>query len=322
MKRILIVGAALAVVVVPSAWAQDGGAEALQMLTRPDEIARQLQGDYGAIVKERLPAGRIDHAWSQAEPGAAARVVDVRETPEIKVRVRVDAHTTMVAPEPLTVVRSGNGEIIKPEIDEAAPHVVYLWPQMAGRDTSITLIGESGAVYLVYAQVVDVGTDSVPDGLVRVVAGAPVSVHRNPGMMVSAAFGGDGKAAGLATSGEGGQEDAERPKTPEWLESTEFNPYGLTMQFEMTGDETIMPRQVVSDGRFTWLYYGPEIDERPLPTVAQVKDGLDVPVHFERRGWVIEVKAPVGEGLTLQDNAKTACIKATGGFERGGGRAS
>ena len=70
-----------------------------------------------------------------------------------------------------------------------------------------------------------------------------------------------------------------------------FDPGKLSFEFDMSGDSSIAPKRVFSDGIFTWFDYGDRWDRSDLPAVYRVVDGVDTPVNTRVKGTMLVAEA-------------------------------
>ena len=61
--------------------------------------------------------------------------------------------------------------------------------------------------------------------------------------------------------------------------------------FSMSGDKSISPSRVFTDGVFTWFDFGDRWDSSDLPAVYRVMDGVDTPVNTRIKGSMLVAEA-------------------------------
>jgi ComB9 competence protein len=108
-------------------------------------------------------------------------------------------------------------------------------------------------------------------------------------------------ASGRETTGE---------KSPDFVKPIAFNPDKLTFEFDMSGDRSIAPKRVFSDGVFTWFDYGDKWDREDLPAVYRVVDGVDTPVNTRVKGTMLVAEA--AGAFTLRNGQRTVCVRPEG----------
>ena len=95
----------------------------------------------------------------------------------------------------------------------------------------------------------------------------------------------------------------------DYLEKVIFDVDKINFNFSMSGERSIAPTRVYSDGYRTWLDYGDEIKHKKLPTIFAVIDGIDTPVNVQRIRNRLVVQ---GSGkFTLKNGDKYVCIYPT-----------
>jgi type IV secretory pathway VirB9-like protein len=268
-------------------------------LLNVDQIFNQMNGDFGKLVRDRAPAGRIQKSWQKAQPGEAIRTVRYDRNIEEKLRLREGAHTLIVLPDWETVsnikqqVDIGSREALSVQ-PRAGGRILTLNPGHAGWDTTLTVIGDSGVIYAFYAVVENDLSSSVPDEVVYIEKRAPLNYAGPP------AGGSAGAAGGAAAEGR-----------TDYLRDAPFDAQKLDFAFTMSGDQSIAPSAVFSDGQWTYLHYGDRFEAVDLPVVQRVVDRIDTPVNTRVKGNTLIVESPVAEGLTLRNGRRVVCIRRT-----------
>jgi type IV secretory pathway VirB9-like protein len=75
----------------------------------------------------------------------------------------------------------------------------------------------------------------------------------------------------------------------------------------MSGERSIAPRRVFSDGVFTWFDYGAKWDREDLPAVYRVVDGVDTPVNTRIKGTMLVAEAT--GAFTLRNGQRVVCVR-------------
>lgn len=269
-----------------------GGSEATKALIDLDKALAQADGNFGSLLRESLPAGRIQEAWQKAPPGRSIRQERYEATQEIKVRLREGAHTIVALPDWERVRASniviGAKEAVTVSVTPGAVgNRLVMIPGKAGYDGTVTVVGDTGRIYAFYVVVENDRSKTVPDLVVYVDARQPL----------------DWSPPAL----NGGNNDG---RSKDYLRELPFAADKANYHFQMSGDKAIAPQFVLSDGLFTYLFYD-DIDRIDLPSVNRVQDGIDRPVNTRRVGRVLVVESGVGQGLTLRAGQQTVCIRAS-----------
>jgi ComB9 competence protein len=197
----------------------------------------------------------------------------------------------------------------------AAPGKLAVRAKQIGSDTALTLFGDSGNVYAFYVRAEGANSVNVPDLIVYVRAAMPMSVMSR---MVKQAAQNERQAADLeksvrATASSGKNVTGEL--SPDFVKGMGFDPAKLHFDFSMSGDRTIAPERVFTDGVFTFFDFGERWDTSDLPAVYRVVDGVDTPVNTRVKGTMLIAEA--SGAFTLRNGQRTICVRPEG-FEPDG----
>ena len=83
----------------------------------------------------------------------------------------------------------------------------------------------------------------------------------------------------------------------------------------MSGDRSIAPARVFTDGIFTFFDFGDRWDTSDLPAVYRVVDGVDTPVNTRIKGTMLIAES--SGAFTLRNGQRTVCVRPDG-FEPDG----
>jgi ComB9 competence protein len=263
-----------------------------------------------------MPLGQIQHAWDNAEAKAGVYSVDYAADKIVRIRVRQFMPTTIVFPswetfstDPLL------GDSFAFEAGWAAANKLAVRAKQIGSDTAITLFGDSGNVYAFYVRAEGANSVNVPDLIVYVHAAMPMSVISR---MVK-----------QAAQSEKAPSDIEKPVpvasqpgknvtgelSPDFVKGMGFDPAKLRFDFSMSGDRSIAPARVFTDGIFTFFDFGERWDTSDLPAVYRVVDGVDTPVNTRVKGTMLVAES--SGAFTLRNGQRTVCVRPEG-FEPDG----
>lgn len=334
MKRVLVSVGLATVLLTSGAHAQvparkppppppPSAADLINSVEGNPEVEAQAKGKYPRMQREEvLPLGQIQHAWDKAD--AKAGVYHATYSPETVMRVRVREYiaTTIVFPawesftsEPLL----GDGFAF--EASWAAPNKLGLRTKLIGSDTTLTVFGDSGNVYAFYVRAEGTQSENVSDVVVYVHAQMPLPVLAKA-MRDSApppADEGKAKLTRAAASSVKSKSDRNREatgeKSPDFVKGIAFDPNMLRFDFSMSGDKSISPSRVFTDGIFTWFDFGDRWDSSDLPAVYRVIDGVDTPVNTRIKGSMLVAEA--SGAFTLRNGQRTVCVRPEG-FEPDG----
>ena len=296
--------------------AQPTATDIIDAASMADEVEAQMGGDFGTMERDpSTPLGQIQDAWDEA-PGNAG-VYNVAYDPDKVIRLRVRKHmtTTIVFPEWETIGDIYLGDTFVFVAEQTRPNILVTRVSHSGADTSLTVVGaQSGHVYTFYLRAVGVNAREVPDVMVRVMAMPPTPLQ-------SSRWEGEGRGlseevqeaaadVAAAASPVGAEPENVGLEDPDFLEAIEFDPAKLRFDFNMSGDRTIAPERVFSDGIFTYFDYGERWEETDLPAIYRVVDGIDTPQNVRYRGSMIVVES--AGAFTLRNGQRVVCVRPAG----------
>lgn len=262
---------------------------ALDLEAAADAVGAQSRGDYGRLERPVTdPLGMIQRAWDKAPPSAGQYRLPFDPDATPKVRVRLGMPTTIVLPEGERILRSkdrdglifGSG-FVKETFRSG--NKITIEATAVGVDTTVTVYGASGRTYVIYVRTEDYKSKSTPDLLVTF-SGPPVTPLVNENM----------EKAGVP--------NLDNPAVAARLD------FG----FEMSGDPSLAPDVVFSDGIWTYLKWGADRwRSTDLPAVYRVVDKVDEPVPPPE---VVDSTLVVKEtgALSLRSGSRYVCIRPTG----------
>jgi ComB9 competence protein len=275
--------------------------------TNPD-VEAEAKGKYPALQRdEALPLGQIQHAWDSADGKAGVYTVDYAAEKVMRIRVREFIPTTVVFPswesfsaEPLL------GDSFAFEAGWAAPGKLAIRAKQVGTDTSVTLFGDSGNVYAFYLRAEGANSVNVPDVLVYVRAPVPLSILSRNFRKVAA----EEKAPTVAQKMSAAERAGTGELTPDFVKGIAFDPAKLRFDFAMSGDRSIAPQRVFTDGIFTFFDFGERWESSDLPAVYRVVDGIDTPVNTRIKGTMLIAES--SGAFTLRNGQRTVCVRPEG----------
>ncbi len=266
-------------------------------ITENPDIESQVQGKYPELRRhESMPLGAIQHAWDQA--GAGAGVYDYIYNPAevIRIRCREMMATTIVFPAWERIDHMTLGDPGAFKVETPKPHILLVQPQeFTGVDSNLTAIGASGKVYSFYLRSEGYNSRHISDLTVYVRVPKPRDIS----------------AATYGATNQPTQRANDKTKLEDYLDELSFDPSQLNFQFDMAGDSEIAPERIYSDGIRTWFDYGPGVQQKSLPAVYNVMDGVDTPINITRDGCRLVAQA-VG-AFTLKAGQKVVCVTPSQG---------
>jgi ComB9 competence protein len=337
MKRVFTIAGLTALLSMSSAHAQaparkppppppPSAADVINSVEGNPEVEAQAKGKYPGMHREEvLPLGQIQHAWDKADAKAGVYHASYSADSVMRVRVREFIATTIVFPawesftaEPLL----GDGFAF--EASWVAPNKLGLRAKLIGSDTTLTVFGDSGNVYAFYVRAEGTKSQNVSDVVVYVHAQMPLAVLAKA-MREGAAPGDDGKARLTKAAASSIKSKTERDreatgeKNPDFVKGIAFDPDKMRFDFSMSGDKSIAPSRIFTDGVFTWFDFGDRWDSSDLPAVYRVIDGVDTPVNTRIKGSMLVAEA--SGAFTLRNGQRTVCVRPEG-FEPDGSYAA
>jgi type IV secretory pathway VirB9-like protein len=252
---------------------------------KSQEVVEEIEGNYQKIVRESsIPLAAMQKAWDYAEQGAGVYIINFDPREIIKLTVREYMTTTVIFPvwesiNEVIVGDEGNYQILKPK-----DNIVIIRPiNYVGLDTSITMIGNSGHVYGFYVRVEGYNSKNISDITVRVIAPGPIMNNFKANKTITA--------------------------KNDYLDEAYFDSSKLNFKFSMSGDETIAPNLVYSDGVRSWFEYGDKLDEKKIPTFYSVVDGYQQAINVTVDGDRLVAQ---GSGsFVLKSGDRLTCVYPT-----------
>lgn len=273
-------------------------------------LENMAKGDYPGMKRESNVVGAIQRAWDNSPGNAGVFVARYSPDQVYKIRVREFMTTTIVLPEWESIAKAVLGDAYGFKAEQTQPHILVVRSALAGADTTLTVIGESGRVYPFYIRAEGYNSQNVPDVAVYVKAdrSADPPHPTDAGVAKTGKFK-KGKAVAKEAStvearNRGGVED------PDWLRAIPFDPSKLRFDFTMTGDKSIAPDRIFTDGIFTYFDYASDWDESDLPVVYRVVDGVDTPVNTRSKGKMLIAES--AGAFTLRNGQRVICVRPVG----------
>ena len=266
----------------------------VQKAVENKELEQQIQGNYPVLPRENLPQGSIQKAWETSRATDGVRHVRYSQHKRVVVVTREFMTTEILLPS-WEQIEEKNIVVGDPEsfmVRAVAPNLISVQPAIAGADTSLKILGNSGWLYSFYVVSHGYNSTQLPD--------LTINMHV-PGPKLVATGGGFIKPV-LVTNAKTEAIDA-----TDYLEKNDLSFTEIDFNYTMYGDQSIAPERVYAAGSVTVLDYGSKrLQENELPRVVAVIDGIDTPVNNAREGDKILVWH---KGiLALQHGDKTTCI--------------
>lgn len=247
-------------------------------------VEAQRQGNFGPMKgSPDAPLGAIQRAWDGSD--GRAGVLNVTYDPEmvVKVRIRHGMPLTIQLPKHEEVEKLILGSEIFQEKYKNGNRVV-IDTDSVGADGYITILGATGRNYVIYARTESYKSSNTSHGLL---------VFHAPAMRPAMTWG------KVAQDG--------KPTIPDFANPAVAS--RLNFNFAMSGDRSIAPDVVFSDGRFTYLFYAPDRwHGTDLPAVFRLTDKVGEPVNgLEVVGSTIVLKE-TGD-YSLRSGRRFVCLR-------------
>jgi len=254
------------------------------------DVEAQVTGQYPTINRqESLPLGAIQHAWDKTTKSSGVYQVNFNPREVIKVITREFMTTSIVLPPWEKIEEIVIGDETSYQVTKPKPNIILIRPiEFVGVDSSITAFGESGHVYAFYVRSEGYNSKHVSDITVQVRVPAPKYALM------------DNKTS---------DPELELAQKTDYLDAVVFDPANLDFGFSMSGNKSIAPERVFTDGTRTWFDYGNRMGSQTLPTIYSVIDGVDTPINVTREGTKLVAQA-TGK-FTLRSGQKVTCVYPT-----------
>jgi ComB9 competence protein len=278
--------------------------QVIEPVVANESVESMAKGDYPEMKREGL-VGAIQRAWDGSPATAGVFVARYAADQVIKVRLREFMTTTIVLPEAEAIATVVLGDSHGFKAVKTQRNILIASASITGADTSLTVIGESGRIYAFYVRAEGYNSPNIPDLTVFVKADMAPASASGPGPSDQA----DANAtkpipARQAASTLPGLE------ARDFLSEIPFDPARLRFDFTMSGDKSIAPDRVYSDGIFTYFDYGRRWNESDLPAVYRVVDGVDTPVNTRSKGSLLIAES--AGAFTLRNGQRVVCVRPEG----------
>lgn len=286
-----------------------------------NDVAAQMDGKYPPLFRDRdptVPLADLQAVWSDPSPApgqVAPGILKLNYARDrtVTVRTRQYMATTIRVPPCEVIEQAYLGDrsvfkVIQPRDDS-----VVVQPGLAGADTNLTIVTESGNAYTFYLRSEGTSSQWVPDLAVYVEA---------PWMCTSAAPPGRTAAQWGAAAGGGNTWDPvalrrpARDRAGDFVRGVPFDASKLSCDgYKVFGreeaDRAIAPLRVCDDGVFVYFDFGDKIDQVKLPVVHAMSDSVDQPVNTRMTGdrRQILVAEVIADVYTLKTGQRMLCVR-------------
>jgi len=258
-----------------------------------ETLDREEKGKFPRLERQHT-LGAIQRAWDKAPNQSGTYSVPYSQQEVLKLRLRAYMTTTVVFPswEKLDEIIIGDASTF--EASQAKDNILLLKPkEFIGADSNITVIGKSGLVYTFYVRSEGFNSENLPD--LRVHVHVPGTIPVSFPLALS----------NEEKTGPGDLTKKDGPLNEFYPQKLEPRLDKLNFKWTMSGDASLAPQQVFSDGVRTWFNFGHTLEEQDLPVIARVIDGIDTPVNTRLEGTMI-IAESVGI-FTLRNGDRVVC---------------
>lgn len=255
------------------------------------DVEKHNKGEYPELRTTGTSSGQIQHAWDTAPAASGVEVIEYNPLEPVRLRLRQNAHTTIVFPEweNITTIEAGDQECF--QLKKLNTHVLGVQPQaMIGVDTTISVIGLAG-VYSFYLRSEGWNSKHIPHVKVYIRTPKPKDLIE--------------KIA--STSPNSTQPAVDYLKTATQVMPEELN-FAWTMRAKNPAARTVAPERVYSDKRRVYCDWGARWDQVKMPKVFEVEGGIETPVPYRVKGtmMIITSSSPL---LSLQVGSHQVCLQ-------------
>lgn len=258
-------------------------------------LEQQMQGNFPQLPREGLPHSTIQQAWSKSKETDGIKHIKYSPHKRVVIATREFMSTEILLPS-WEQIEQKNIVVGDPEsfmVRTVAPNLVSIQPVIAGADTSLKILGNSGWLYSFYVVSHSYNSNQLPDLAVNVHVPGPRLALNNGGFIKPVLIPG------------GKMED--KP-ADDYLEKTDLSSaVAIDFNYTMYGDQTIAPERVYATDTVTVLDYGSKrLKENDLPRVLAVIDGVDTPINnvMQDNKLIVWHKGI----LSLQHGVKVTCV--------------
>ncbi len=275
-----------------------------------ENVEQHHDGKYPRLERQHS-LGAIQQAFDQSTEEAGVYKVTYSQQALIKLRLREFMTTIVVLPSWEEIVDIIVGDKSTFEASKKESHIFLLKPKdFIGADSNITVLGRSGLVYTFYVRSEGYNSVNLPD--LRVHVHVPGDIPRQFPIQSPSQ---NGTKEDFDKRGENPslQQDRLAHSTKDYPQTLPPKMDRLNFKWSMAGDQTIAPRQVFSDGVRTWFNFddgaGSKIEEKDLPVISRVLDGVDTPINTRIEDNLIVAEAT---GIfTLKNGNRITCVYPT-----------
>ena len=186
-------------------------------------------------------------------------------------------------------------------------NILILQSQVAGVDTNLTVIGESGNIYPFYLRNDPVNSPKVPHFTVYVNALPTQSyiAEKEKVKLAKEALNPSKMAPPLTRGIDAAALEKAKADYLRTLPDTD----DIDLDFEVTGDFEIAPRAVFSRHGWTFFDFRETLPSDRLPVIYKIVDGFDAVINSRVENGFLIAETVSTEGWTLRNGDKIVCVR-------------
>jgi ComB9 competence protein len=282
------------------------------------DSAPATQSELGSKIKmigRDMNLRAVQEAFDTATGTENVEVYDYALNKTFGVRMRVNMSTLIVLPSWERIKAFALADDLYFSVtnftQEGMENHLILQSNIAGIDTNLTVIGESGQIYNFYMRSDPTDSPELPQFTVYVKGTAPMHyvAEMEEDEAKKAIRREDSFSMQLNKSSSPIENMALEQARADYLASLPDRGEGVDINYEVTGDSEIAPRAVYSKDGWTFFDYRETLPSDRLPVPFKVVDGYDAVVNYRMEGGFMVVETESLEGWTLRNGEKYICVR-------------
>jgi len=269
-------------------------------------------------VDNDFNANSVQKAFDDSKPEDNIKTVVFDPHKIIKVRLRLNMNALIVLPEGEGIkafILADSYVFTATPISQEMENMISLKGMVAGTDTNLKIIGESGKIYNFYLRTDPVDSKFVPDFTIYI-------REASNGFFFTDKEGESNILKGMLAGGKSQPPGLSPPPYPvadlldlqsakiDYLKSLP-DPEKANIAYMMDGDYEIAPAGVYDDEQWTYFDFRKKLPSDRLPVIYKVVDGVDTLVNTRFEKGFLIAESISKEGWTLLNGLKVICIKHT-----------
>ena len=265
-------------------------------------------GDKKRIFEKDFNALSIQEAFNEGAETSNVAMYEYDISKSYPIYMRVDMSTLVNLPkwEVIKAFSLANDEhfTVTNFADADMQNQVIVQSFLAGVDTNLIIIGESGNIYNFYLRNLGVNSDLLPHFSVYVSGTEPRPYAVEKAIKSKPK---DRKDYFDAITEPIDQTQLEQAKA-DYLKSLD-KPEGVNLNYAISGDEEIAPKAVYDRRGWTYFDFRGVLPSDRLPTLYKVIDEYDAVQNYRFKDGFLIAESTSIEGWTLRNGDKVVCIE-------------